>query len=334
MRFLTLVKVEWIKTMRMRSTYIAFAAIGLLVMLVQFGLYFGADESDYYQFLKQNGFNTSLLVNGYVGTRFAMEVGFGLLAAPMIILTFARQVAGEDLRGTLRLILSRPISRVALMNAKFVVCATYCLMLMAFFIALSYGVGIALYGPQRSLTIGRFSEMNSGQYAERGESTPNVGRREWDRMSEQERAAIRDRRRKENQNRNFKIAELIISPSDCAKRLAIAAVLSSWALLTVGSIAFFFSVINKHPIAAMALTIGTYFMVLIVQGLASNQNIIPLFKRIEPYLFTTAMDFWRGCLSFEIDWERVRREGTLLGSYSAGFYALATFIFWRKDITS
>ena len=31
----------------------------------------------------------------------------------MTIQVFARQVAGEDLRGTLRLILSRPISRVA-----------------------------------------------------------------------------------------------------------------------------------------------------------------------------------------------------------------------------
>lgn len=334
MRFLTLVKVEWIKTMRMRATYIAFAATGLLVILVQLGLYFGAPKSDYYQFLEKNGFNTGILVNAYISTRFAMEVGFLLLAAPMIILTFARQVAGEDSRGTLRLILSRPISRIGLLNAKLFVCAVYCVMLMTFFISLSYGMGLLMYGPRDSITVGRWEELDPDLNTEGGPGQSDLNRRNWDNMTDQQRQAYREERRRIRREMSFRIATDRLSPKECAQRLAIAGVFNAWALLTVGSIAFFFSVINKHPIAAMALTIGAYFLSIIVQNLASEQNIIPIFTWLKPYLFTTSMDIWRGALSYTVDWARIKHDAILLGIYSVVFYAAACLIFWRKDITS
>lgn len=330
-----LIRVEWVKTMRMRSTYIAFVAAGLLIFLIQIGIYVGADDSNFYQFLKKFGYDTSLLMNGFVATRVAMEVGFALLVAPMTIMTFARQIAGEDLRGTLRLILARPISRPSLMTSKFLVCSMGSFLLMGFFLSLSYSVGLALYGPHDSITVGKLSELDRRNYAADEEQTrKDFSHDSYRRADEEKKKQLGTQWRVMGRSRNEAIAQFIITPRQCLFRLVIAWLFTSWALLSIGSMALFYSTINKHPIAAMALTIGTYFMFMILQGLASQQNIIPIFKWLEPYLLTTAMDFWRGCFSVEIDWRDSARQASLLGAYTVGFYALAQFIFWRRDITS
>jgi ABC-type transport system involved in multi-copper enzyme maturation permease subunit len=334
-RFLWLLRVEWVKTMRMRSTYIAFIAAALLVVLVQMGLYFGASESRFYIFLERNGFPTTLLMNGFVTTRIGMEVGFALLLAPMTILTFARQVAGEDLRGTLRLMLVRPVSRPALLAAKFLVCSVNSILLMGFFLFLSFGMGLAIYGPQETITVGRPSELDPRNYAsDTGQTREELTDRRFRRADPEQQEAMRSQWRNLRQTRNLAISQFVIGPGESFRRIVVAWLLTSWALLSLGALAFFFSTINRHPIAAMALTIGTYFTVMIVQGLASQESIIPIFQRVEPYLLTTAMDFWRGCFSLEINWGKVSREGALLGAYMALFFGLAQWIFWRKDITS
>lgn len=334
MRFLPLLRVEWVKTMRMRSTYIAFVAAGLLIMFVQLGLYFGADESRFYRFLQQNGFPTTLLMNGFVSTRVGMEVGFALLLAPMTILTFARQVAGEDLRGTLRLMLVRPVSRPALLTAKFMVCAVNSILMMGFFLFLSYGVGLTLYGPQETITVGKFEELDPRNYAENQARADGAFDDGIQAASQKKQEEARQLRRQYREARNLAISRFVISPGESLRRLLVAWLLSSWALMGIGSMAFFFSTINRHPIAAMALTIGTYFTIMILQGLASAENLIPIFQKAEPYLLTTVMDFWRGCFSLEIRWPEVMREGALLGAYTGGFFLLSQWIFWRKDITS
>lgn len=335
MTFLRLLRVEWVKTMRMRSTYIAFIAAGLLILFIQMGLYFGADESRFYQFLQRNGFPTTLLLNGFISTRVGMEVGFALLLAPMTILTFARQVAGEDLRGTLRLILVRPVSRAALLSAKFIVCAVNSILLMGFFLFLSYGVGLTLYGPQETITVGRFSELDPRNYAaDQSRAQRAFDRDELREAGEERQQEARRQRRQFREARNLAISRFVIGPEESLRRLFIAWGLSSFSLLAIGAMAFFFSVINRHPIAAMALTIGAYFTIMILQGLASQENIIPIFQKAEPYLLTTVMDFWRGCFSLEIEWNEVAREGGLLCVYTGSFFGLAQWLFWRKDITS
>ncbi len=353
--FLTLLRVEWVKTMRMLSTYIAFAAAGLLVVMIQMGVYFTSDRSGEYRWLKQQGFDTSLLVNAYVTTRMVMEIGFVLLLAPMVIQVFARQVAGEDLRGTLRLILSRPISRMALVNAKFMVCTAYCIMLMGFTLTISYLMGLALYGPHDAITIGSFRELDSGKYSNQAKSIFDedkekkenlaldadarkyVEEKYKEELKARGPAAFTDKRlvrRMSEDYMGYVLTKNVISPRECVKRLFIAWLLTSWALVTVGAIALFYSVINKHPISAMALTVGTFFMVMILQGLASQDNIMQLFKDLKPYLFTTAMDYYRECMSFTVNWEKIWKDGTLLGCYTLFFYGVSQLIFWRKDITS
>ena len=110
--------------------------------------------------------------------------------------------------------------------------------------------------------------------------------------------------------------------------------LSAWSLLTLGAISFFYSTINKYPIGAMACTILTYFMVIIIQQMAAAEDFVPLFEEIEPYLFTTAMNFWTEGFAREIDWAEVGRQGALLGVYTVVFFTIAQIIFWRRDVTS
>lgn len=329
-----LLRVEWIKAMRMRSTYIAFTAAAVLILLVQLGVYFGADESRFFAFLQMAGLPTSLLMNGFVGTRIAMEVGFMLLIAPMTIMIFARMIAGEDSRGTLRLILVRPVSRPALMTAKFLIGAAGSMLLMGFFLSLSYGVGLALYGPQDSITVGHPRELDPREYAGEDAATEQYTRANYRQADEERRRRMREQWREFRTNRNEAIARFVIDPDRQLRRLVLAWAMTSWALLSLGSLALFFSTINRHPITAMALTIGTYFTILILQGLASAENVIPLFQNLEPYLLTTGMDFWRGCFSHEIEWGEVRHDALLLGAYTVGFFGLSQLIFWRRDITS
>lgn len=335
MNFLRLLRVEWIKTMKMMSTYIAFLACGLLVLLVQLGVYYNHDDNPFYKFLSQNDLDVSLLVNGYVSTRLTLEIGFVLLMAPMIIQVFARQVAGEDLRGTLRMVLSRPVSRVSLVTAKFLVGSGYCILLMGFCLALSFGTGMAFWGAKNSITVGNFDEIDGDQYADQARQMAMDKMREDSKLPPEQR---RDRRALEREiRREFihkALLEKVIDPVGQTKRLALAWAMTSWALITIGSIALFFSVINKHPIAAMALTVGLYFLVLIMQELSNADNVLPIFKALRPYLFTTAMDFWRECLSYDIRWEVLWSKARLLGGYTLGFFAISQFLFWRKDIAS
>ena len=339
MIFWALVKAEWTKTMRMRMTYIAFLAVAMLVALIQVALYFKLDNFPLARAFKAFDLKLSWFINGYVTTQIAMLVGFFMLMIPLTIMTFSRQVAGETLNGTLRLMLSRPISRFALINAKFVVCMFYSLLLMGFFFAFSYGLGTLLFGWTPSVTASdrhdlQFSRI-SEQYRDMNRAAEkDRGRRNrWGVPSFDYRKTIAGLQIRNEIEQELK--KRLLSPAECMKRLALAWLLTSWALLTLGAIAFFYSTLNRHPIAAMGITLATFFLVAILEQLASpDHQLIPLFTSIEPYLFTKAMGYWRACFKPEIDWQEIRHGARLLGAYTAGFYALAQLIFWRRDVTS
>ncbi|MCX7015068.1 MAG: ABC transporter permease subunit [Candidatus Sumerlaeota bacterium] len=286
MIFRALLRAEWTKTMRMRATYIAFLAVALLVILIEFWLYFMGSRSSLAKSFRAFDFNLAWIINGYTATQIAMMVAFIMLVVPMTIMTFARQVAGENQGGTLRLVLSRPISRFALINAKF-------------------------------LAAGR-GRRGGGFWA-----PPN-----FDYQGSAAGRLVRDQV-------GGQLKKMLISPWQCLRRLALAWLLTSWALFTLGAIAFVYSTLNRHPIAAMALTLATFFLVFIVQQLATLESLlIPMFTTIEPYLFTKAMGYWSACFKATIDWDEIVHGLWLLGAYTLVFYALAQLIFRRRDITS
>lgn len=339
MIFLSLLRAEWNKTMRMRSAYIAFVAVAVLVLMVELGLYYHGRHSPLAQSFESFDLNLSWLTNGYTATQISMTVAFIILIIPMTIMTFARQISSEVAAGTLRLILSRPISRFALLNAKFIVCMLYSMLLMGFFFVFSFGLGIGLFGWSDSITVPEREDLSfaamAPQYQELNSQAGGRGRRggmmrppRFDYRQSLTGQIVRNQV-------HARLQQLLITPKQQVKRLALAWLLTSWALFTLGALAFVFSTLNRHAIAAMALTIGTFFLTLILQQLASLETLlIPLFTSVEPYLFTKAMGYWSACFAREIDWAQIRGGLRLLGIYTVAFYLVAQVIFWRRDITS
>lgn len=338
MIFWALLKAEWTKTMRMRTTYIAFLAVALLVGIIQLGLYFMPEDDMLVRSFRAFDFPLSWIINGYTITQVTLVVAFTILIAPLTIMTFSRQVAGETAAGTLRLVLSRPVSRFALLNAKFIVCMAYSMLLMGFLFTFSYGLGTALFGWSESISVPdrrellftnlspEFQQMND---AEGGDSR-RFRRRvpQFDYRGSMAGRVVRD-------SIEAQLKSMLISPWQCMGRLALAWLLTSWALFTLGALAFLYSTLNRYSIAAMALTLGTFFIVLIIQQLASLEALlIPLFTSIEPYLFTKAMGFWSACFKAQIAWGEMWGGFWLLGVYTLAFHAIAQYIFWRRDITS
>ncbi len=128
-------------------TYIAYAAILIIIMAIQFAIY--ADGQKLLDFTTQNlqesfDFNGNLL-NGYFISYLilnALWVHIPLLVA----LVVGDLLAGEANMGTFRFILTRPVSRVTLCVSKFIAAIIYSASLVILLGILSIGVGLSLFG--------------------------------------------------------------------------------------------------------------------------------------------------------------------------------------------
>lgn len=143
MTFLRLVKWELYKLSRQRASYIGFllCLAFVIIMLVGFGL------SDFRQ-LKQSarGVDLSRMINAPFFANFTMEIGF-FAVMPLLAATLAgSQLAGEAKDGTLRALLVRPPSRVAVFLSK--TCATWIWLqaLMFFLVGLALLCGLVAFG--------------------------------------------------------------------------------------------------------------------------------------------------------------------------------------------
>ena len=139
--------IELFKMFRKPRTYIAFAAIAAIIVLVQLALYIDGDT--YLDFMMRS-INTSFIVegnkmNGYLV--FFIVLQTLLMHVPLLIsLVAGDMVAGEANMGTLRLIASKPVSRTKLMLSKFVATCIYTLLLLTFMAILGLGGSIIIFG--------------------------------------------------------------------------------------------------------------------------------------------------------------------------------------------
>lgn len=139
----TILKIELFKIFKRPRTYISFAAISAIVLLIQLALYLDGDT--YVQFMLQS-INETFDVNGNIMNGYLIcyvVLQLLLIHVPLlIILVGADMTAGEANMGTLRLITSRPVSRFHLMMGKFLATATYTLLLLVWmaFLALLFSV--------------------------------------------------------------------------------------------------------------------------------------------------------------------------------------------------
>ncbi|RYY41802.1 MAG: hypothetical protein EOO08_01345 [Chitinophagaceae bacterium] len=143
----TLVRIELYKIAQKPRTYIAFAAIAAIVLLLQLALY--ADGSTYLGFALQSVENTfsisGRIINGYFVCFVILQTL--LVHVPLLIaLVAGDSIAGEANMGTLRLIFSKPVSRSKLLLSKFIAATVYTLLLLLFMALLSLFGSLLIFG--------------------------------------------------------------------------------------------------------------------------------------------------------------------------------------------
>ncbi len=143
-----LLQFELFKTFKKPRTYIAFGAIAAIVFLIQLALLINGKE--YVQFILSSIDDTLVIpyekiTNGY-WICFAI-LNLLLIHVPILVALVAGDIiAGEANAGTLRLLLTKPLSRTKLMLIKFLACVIYTLLLLIWMAFLSLLISILLFG--------------------------------------------------------------------------------------------------------------------------------------------------------------------------------------------
>ncbi len=143
-----LTQIELYKVFKKWRTYIGFIAVGLLVMLIQVAMIFEGQHaiSRITRSLQDTFLFTGNLLNGYfisylILNAIAVHIPF------LITLVAGDLLAGEATAGTYRIILTRPITRLKFVTAKFLAGAIYSSLLILFLAIVSLVAGMIIFGP-------------------------------------------------------------------------------------------------------------------------------------------------------------------------------------------
>lgn len=144
----TLLNIELFKISKRPRTYISFAAILAIVLIFQFA--FKADGENYMNLMLQ-GINDSFqldkqnALNGYFMCYIILNTL--LVQIPILVALIAGDaISGESNMGTLRLVLTKPISRQELLLAKFYASIIYTIILLLWMAILSLGLSLIIFG--------------------------------------------------------------------------------------------------------------------------------------------------------------------------------------------
>jgi len=143
-----LLQIELYKIFKRPRTYISFTAIAAMVLIIQLGLKFDGES---YLELMMSGISDSfyvpygLIMNGYLVAFVILNTL--LIHVPLLVaLVAGDMIAGEANMGTLRLLITKPVSRTRLMLVKFAASVIYTILLLAWMAILALGLSILFFG--------------------------------------------------------------------------------------------------------------------------------------------------------------------------------------------
>jgi ABC-2 type transport system permease protein len=143
----TLTRIELYKIFTRKRSYISFLAVIIIILIAQAAMLWEGESL--YAFLTKNlsdaFYMQGRLVNGYLMTYLVLNFLWVHIPLLVVIVT-GDLLSGEAHGGTLRLILSRPVSRSSLVTAKFLAAFIYTIILMVIFALFSLGLGLLLFG--------------------------------------------------------------------------------------------------------------------------------------------------------------------------------------------
>jgi ABC-2 type transport system permease protein len=147
--FFKLLQIELFKIFKRPRTFIAFAAVTLIVVLIQFALKVnGGDFVDLYTKDISDTFEipSDQILNGYFVC--VMVLHMILIHVPLLVALIAGDmVSGEAGMGTLRLLAGKPVSRTELILAKFSASTIYVILLLVWMALFALLGSILLFGP-------------------------------------------------------------------------------------------------------------------------------------------------------------------------------------------
>lgn len=149
-----LISIELFKIFSKPRTYIGFGAIVIIVLALEFGILFEGDTMMglIMQNIKDRFIFEGNVINLYLVSYVILNTLW--IHVPILVaLVTGDMLAGEANSGTFRLILTRPVSRVKLVLAKFIAGWIYAVMLVAVMAILSIGIGLILFGPGDLLVV-------------------------------------------------------------------------------------------------------------------------------------------------------------------------------------
>ena len=138
---------EAIKALHKKRTYISFILLFFLVPLIILAIGNGADylERQIYGQLKDSFLVFGSLTNGYLASYLIIAILAGQM--PFLATSVAAEiVSGEYAKGTFRMYLSRPVSRLKILFSKLVVVLLYTIIMMFFFVFYTLGISCIFLG--------------------------------------------------------------------------------------------------------------------------------------------------------------------------------------------
>ncbi len=146
--FLELLQIEIFKVFKRPRTFIAFAAIAVIVLLVQFAMKVnGKDVIQLYTDSQSDTFDIpySNMLNGYFVC--VMVLHTILIHVPLLVALIAGDmISGEAAQGTLRLVAGKPVTRTGLVLAKFTASFVYVVLLLIWMALFALLGSILLFG--------------------------------------------------------------------------------------------------------------------------------------------------------------------------------------------
>ena len=145
---LNLLQIELYKISRRSRTYIAFAAITAIVVIFQFA--FKADGKSYMDLMLQSvqdsfEIDKSKAINGYFMCYIILNTL--LIQVPILVALIAGDaISGEANMGTLRLLLTKPVSRTKLILIKFTASFIYTMMQLVWMAVMALFVSLLIFG--------------------------------------------------------------------------------------------------------------------------------------------------------------------------------------------
>jgi ABC-2 type transport system permease protein len=143
-----LLQIELFKISKRPRTYIAFIAIAAIVFIFQFA--FKADGQSYMDLMLQSvkddfTFERVKAINGYFMCYIILNTL--LIQVPILVaLIAADSISGEANMGTLRLMLSKPISRTQIIIVKFIAATIFTLLLLVWMAITALFLSMLIFG--------------------------------------------------------------------------------------------------------------------------------------------------------------------------------------------